>query len=231
MEAIKETHRREVDRMMREMKAETEENEREAEEARGRYIQEVRRREAAHKELVEGVRLEHDQRAEEAKRLSDETLHQQKKALKGDFITARDSRLKAAISDLSTKKLTASKALETDFQPSLAQAKAELRQLTAEVQARPPLLLSLTPSPLLYDSCTNTEQEEAAGETAAQSAFADLAGMLNGQCEELEGRVKEVVSEVEGRQIALEARYREIEAECRLYEEAIADLVGQEDTL
>lgn len=226
VEGIKEAHRREVDRLMREMRGETEESEREAEDMRGKYVEEVRGREAAHKELVEGIRLEHDLRVEEEKRISEETLRQQKKALKADFLTVRDSRLKAAISDLSAKKLAASKALESDFQPSIVQAKLELRQLTAELQARPPPVLPLptAPQPTLQDSSVNTEEAVEVGDVEAERAFGDVAVLLNAQCEELEGRVNEVVIEVQGRLEGLEMRYRAIVAECRMYEEAIADL-------
>lgn len=220
VEGIKEAHRREVDRLMREMRGETEESEREAEDMRGKYVEEVRGREAAHKEL------EHDLRVEEEKRISEETLRQQKKALKADFLTVRDSRLKAAISDLSAKKLAASKALESDFQPSIVQAKLELRQLTAELQARPPPVLPLptAPQPTLQDSSVNTEEAVEVGDVEAERAFGDVAVLLNAQCEELEGRVNEVVIEVQGRLEGLEMRYRAIVAECRMYEEAIADL-------
>ncbi len=224
MEGIKEAHRREVDRLMGEMRRETEESEREGEEARRKFIEEVRRREREHKDEVEGIRLEHDQRVEEEKRVSDETLHQQKARIKANSITTRDSKLKSAIEDLSAKKLLGSKALESQMQPQLSQAKSELRQLTADLQTRPTPLPAATPPPTLQDSSANTEVIAENKDAEAENVLAGIEAEVNTQCEQLEIRAGDMMNTVETRLKGLEERYKGIVAECKAYEEAIAEI-------
>ena len=224
MEGVKEAHRREVDRLMGEMRRETEESEREGEEARRKFIEEVRRREREHKAEVEGIRLEHDQCVEGERRVSDESLHQQKARIKAKSITARDTKLKLAIEDLSAKKLLSSKALESQMHPQLSQAKSELRLLTADLQARPTPLPATITRPILQDSSVNTEVIDENKEAETEKVLADIAAEVNTQCEELEIRAGEMVNAVETRLKGLEERYKDVVAECKAYEEAIAEI-------
>lgn len=233
IDCIKDNHRREIDRLMSDMRAENEENERITAEEREKYSQEVKLRETMQKKRVNEVSREHDRRVNEEIAASEEILRLEKLKIKAEFVTIREARLKTTVEQLSTQRFNQIKALEIALQPQISQIKTEIQSISAQKQTEIPVNSSISGLEVKEKRDVGLETDMICDqeEEKTKEEVEELGVMLNLQCDELQQRVEMFLAAHEARASGLEQRIASLAAECECCEEALAALAVTAESL